>query len=256
VCTTTLQGSNFDSVGMDVVQQVRAALTLQTAPTTIGVLLVDDHVSFRQALALALPNEQFHVAAESGIGSELNGVLDRRPAADVAVVHVGEVAAIPGIVMRFRLVGWDIPLVILAPRRDASVLSTAIQYGAAGVVPTSAGVNDLIEAIRIAGAGGSLLTQAELREVLDVLDLSRGSDTTAAPPMLTVREHEILQLLVDGLSARDIDLRLRISPRTRRTHIAHILAKLGAHSQVQAVTTALREGLIHLPVSGQPDLAP
>ena len=80
--------------------------------------------------------------------------------------------------MRFRLVGWEIPLDSPRPRRDISALAAAVQYGASGVVATSAGIDELIQSIRLAGTGGSLLSQPELRDVLSVLDLSRGADAS------------------------------------------------------------------------------
>ena len=91
-----------------------------------------------------------------------------------------------------------------------------------------------------------MLSESELRAVLALLD---ESERTVEPgrPVLTTRETEILQLLVEGLSAQEIDLRLRISSGTRRTHMSNILAKLGVHSQIQAVSTALRAGIIQLP---------
>jgi DNA-binding NarL/FixJ family response regulator len=72
----------------------------------------------------------------------------------------------------------------------------------------------------------------------------RGAEADTGVELLTPREHEVLQLLADGLDQREIAQRLVISPKTVATHIQHVLAKLGVHSRAQAVAAAHRHGLI------------
>lgn len=241
---------------MCIVLQFLPAAGRDVRSTVVDVFLVDDHLSFRQALAFVLRQEDMRVAAESGTGPELDELLEELPCADVALAHIDDPAGIPAMVERFRRAGCRTPLLILAPRRDVETLAAAAGSDAAGVVTTSAGVDELIRAVRVVVGGGSLMSDRELREVLVFLDERRRKEAAEGAPVLTTRERQILQLLVDGLSARDIDTRLRISPGTRRTHMSNILSKLGVHSQIQAVASALRRGLIQLSDAAEVDPSP
>ena len=114
---------------------------------------------------------------------------------------------------------------------------------------TQAGFEGVLSAVRRVRAGETLM---ELNEVVELLRFDgrrreRELDERRLIETLTPREREVLQLLAAGLDSAAIARRLHISPRTQRNHAGNILAKLGVHSQLQAVVFALRHGVVQVP---------
>jgi DNA-binding NarL/FixJ family response regulator len=105
-----------------------------------------------------------------------------------------------------------------------------------------------VDAVRRLQAGETLLPLGEVLELLRVAGSQREReyDDRQAIAQLTPREREVLQALADGLNTRQIAERLHISIRTERNHVASILAKLGVHSQLQAVVVALRYEIVEI----------
>jgi DNA-binding NarL/FixJ family response regulator len=119
----------------------------------------------------------------------------------------------------------------------------ALKAGASGFVLKDDPPEQLIAAVRIVAAGDALLSPAITKRVIKQFTrISR-----PAPPKeleeLTAREHEILRLIASGLSNSDIGKQLYISETTVKTHVTHILQKLGLHDRVQAIVLAHQTGL-------------
>ena len=112
----------------------------------------------------------------------------------------------------------------------------------------SVGIAAIVAAIRTLAAGEPLLAPRETIALLRLAGQRRSSDEEAqrALARLTRREREVLQVLTDGLSDRDIAARLGISHETARTHMVNLLAKLGVESRLQAVLFAIRHGAVTL----------
>jgi DNA-binding NarL/FixJ family response regulator len=122
----------------------------------------------------------------------------------------------------------------------------ALRAGATGFLLKSMPRDQLVAAVRTAVSGDSLLAPTLLRRLLD--DFVRRSGSTAAPVPgigdLTAREEEVLRLVSRGLSNAEIADELVLGEGTVKTHVAHVLAKLGVRDRVQAVVAAYESGLV------------
>ncbi|MGN6599429.1 MAG: response regulator [Actinomycetes bacterium] len=134
-------------------------------------------------------------------------------------------------------------VVMLTATDDDSVLLRAIEAGCAGFVTKGRTSATLVEAVRAAASGEAVIAPDALARLLPRLSDRRarlGSD-------LSPREREVLALLVAGLPNADIAKNLSISYATARNHVQAIISKLGAHSKLEAVAIALREGVVEPP---------
>lgn len=130
-------------------------------------------------------------------------------------------------------------LVILTVSENPSLIFEAFRAGASGYLVKDAPVDDLLEAVRQAAAGGTLMPAAVASHVLQHFRQEPPSSYN-----LTPREQEVLELMTEGLSQREIAERLFVSPHTVNTHVQHLYAKLQVHSGIEAVVKAVREKLV------------
>jgi len=137
------------------------------------------------------------------------------------------------------LVAMGARVLVLTAEADAGTVESAVSAGAHGVLLKDAGVQRLIEAIRTVAAGGSVLAPELTRRLLD-----RMSGRARGGPSLTGREAEVLSLLAAGASTEEMASKLYLSTNTVRNHVQRLLTKLGAHSKVEALAIARREGLL------------
>jgi len=121
------------------------------------------------------------------------------------------------------------------------VLVQAIEAGASGFVSKTRSLDEVTSAVRAAASGEALISPEMLARLLPRLGRA---GTAARPQELTEREREVLVLLADGLTNAAIAERLVVSVHTVRNHIANLSAKLGAHSKLEALSIAVREGLL------------
>jgi DNA-binding NarL/FixJ family response regulator len=127
---------------------------------------------------------------------------------------------------------------------DEAILLRCLEAECSGFVPKERPVREPLEAVRAVHAGEALVSPPMLARLLPRLRPSQRARSTD----LTPRELDILGLLADGISNQTIAERLGISRNTVRNHVQSILSKLEAHSKVEAVATAVREGIIRYPV--------
>ena len=209
------------------------------------ILLVDDHTSFRQPLAFMMGLEpELEVVAQAGSLAEARRVL---AGVDVAVVDLD----LPDgngvdLVRELRATNPHGMTLVLTASHDRLQYARSVEAGAAGVMNKSAGLQEIIEAVRRLSEGEPLLSQKEVIEMLRFAGESRelNRDSQAALARLTKREREVLQSLADGLNDKEIAERLKISTETARTHMVNILGKLGVDSRLQALVFAVRHGAI------------
>lgn len=129
---------------------------------------------------------------------------------------------------------------IFLTREDSDVARfAALESGASGFIHKSQAANEVVQAIRTVASGGNLITPSAVATLLN-----RRRQTDSQRESLTSREKEVLRLMADGVSSRDIAGRLGISYATVRTHIRSLGAKLGVHSKVQAIVKARELALI------------
>ena len=211
----------------------------------LRVLLVDDHLAFRQPLAFLLGREpDLAVVGQAGSLAEARPLL---AAADVALVDLG----LPDgdgadLIRELRAANPGARAVVLTASADPKRVAPAVAAGAAGVLHKSRSVAEIVAALRRLGAGEALLAPAAavalLRQAGERRERERSAQ--AAIDRLTPRECEVLAALADGLSDKEIGERLGIARETVRTHLVKLLAKLGVDSRLQAVVVALRHGLV------------
>lgn len=210
------------------------------------VMLVEDHTSFRQAAASLFEQEpEFTVVGQAGSLAEARGLLGG--GVDVAVVDLGLPDGYGGELIReLRVHNPQAQVLVLTASLDQAEIAQAVENGAAAILHKSAGMDEVVEAVRRLRAGETLLPLEEVVELLKFAGSKREQEHEArrAIAQLTRREKEVLQALADGLDGPEIAERLNISIPTERNHIASILAKLGVHSRLQALVFALRYGVV------------
>lgn len=162
--------------------------------------------------------------------SELSG--------DVLLIEVGE----PSDHDWPALAALPIPVVLLLDSADSSLISSALRSGIRGALSWDATPEEIEGAVRAVNAGLVVTTPASLTDLLP--DAQSFAEEIAEP--LSDRELEVLDLLAEGLSNKLIAHRLSISEHTVKTHVASIFAKLGVSSRTEAVSQAIRRGLVML----------
>ena len=215
------------------------------------ILLVDDHASFRQTLALVFDQEpDIEVVAQAGSLAEARRVLEGLEGeADLGVIDL----SLPDgegtdLIKDLREANEDFAALLLTASLDRTDHARAVEAGAAGVVHKSADVDEILDATRRISEGETLLSPEELVEMLRIASQDREEEREARANIeqLTRREREVLQALSEGLTNKEIAERLHMSVDTERTHMMNILSKLGVHSRLQALLFAARYGLVEI----------
>jgi DNA-binding NarL/FixJ family response regulator len=231
---------------------VRVEVPLPTVPDAdaerVRVLLVEDHTAVRQAIAAAFAHDAgFDVVGQAASLAEAREMLD---GVDVAVIDLGLPDGFGAdLIDALHAVNPHAQALVLSATVDQHDVARAIQRGAAGVLDKTAHLDEVVEVVRRLRAGETLLALDEVVELLRFAGRQQEQERQhrEAIARLTPREREVLQALGDGLDSQQIAARLHISVRTERNHVASILAKLGVHSQLQAVLFGLRYDVIKLP---------
>ncbi len=208
------------------------------------VLLADDHRLVAEALKSLLAPEYDLVGVVED-GRELIEAARRlQPdviVADVTMPHLNGIDAL----IQLRKAGDRVPVVFLTMHRDASFARRALDAGASGFVLKHSAPAELVSAIRAALEGKTYLTPQLAGEVLGAM--KRGPDTGGNPvASLTPRQREVLQLLAEGRSAKEIASRLGISARTVEFHKYQVMETLGLHSSAELTHIAIKSGLVEL----------
>lgn len=207
---------------------------------SISVLLVDDHNVFAQTLAVALgAAEGLAVVAVAATGADaLDQVTQHRP--DVALVDLG-LPDIDGVEVarRMREQCPTTRVVVLTGSLDLTYFSAAMEAGASGYLTKQSGLDDVRDAINAAYEGRVVVPAAVMERLL-----AAKAPTAGVGADLTPRELEVLSLMGRGYDAKQVAATLQISWHTSRSYIKNVLAKLDAHSALQAVSKATRLGIL------------
>jgi len=212
----------------------------------LRVLVVDDHEMFSEALALLFERQPgIELLAAVSSGEEAIEVC-RTEAPSVVLMDV-DLPGMDGIeaTRRIRELCPGTRVVMLTALESHTLIASALAAGACGYVPKTRASEDLLDVVRRAAAGEIVMPDRDLPLVLG--ELRNGSEPAVVAELalrrLTARETQILQALAAGEATVDIADVLGISPLTVQSHVKSILAKLGVHSKIEAVTMAWRHGL-------------
>ena len=209
---------------------------------------MEDHVSFRQALAFILEREPgFDVVAQVGAVAETRA-LDSKLLEEVEVAIVD--LALPdgdGLDLLEDLSSRTVTLVLSA-NLEPGRFARAVEAGASGVLHKSTPITEIVDAVRRLEAGEALLSPGDVVEMLRLVNRERQEELSArrAVERLTPRETEVLQALAEGLESREIAERFSVTVETEHTHMVNILHKLGVHSRLQALVFAARHGVVQI----------
>ena len=212
----------------------------------IRVLLADDHQLMRSGIRLMLELEaDLSVVGEAGDGREAVALAKSlRP--DVVVMDIG-MANLNGIEAAQQMTGDrpEIAVVMLSMHSDESYVLRALKAGARGYLLKDSAEADLIKAVHAVAGGKSFFSPAVSKVLLDdYVRKLRRSGTEDAYDLLTPREREVLQLIAEGKSNKDIANLLNLSVYTVESHRANLMEKLNVRGLPELILYAVRKGII------------
>lgn len=210
---------------------------------TLRLLVAEDHALVREGTCNILNAEQdMEVVGEAADGEEAVSLAEALQP-DVALLDI-EMPKMDGIeaARRIRVISPRTAILAVSAYDDEAYIVGVLEAGAAGYVLKNAPSATLLEAVRAAAAGESVLSPDIQRRVVSILARRGKREKTQA--QLSERELEVLKLAAEGLANKEIASDLGLSPRTVQSHIRHILNKLAVASRVEAVVLAIRSGWI------------
>jgi DNA-binding NarL/FixJ family response regulator len=223
--------------------------------TPVRIVVADDHEVVRSGFAALLGTQpDFSVvgtAADGAAAVRMCGALSP----DVVLMDV-RMPGVDGIEATRRLMacgGDALPRVLILTTFDLDeYVFDALRAGASGFLLKDVTAERLFDAVRVVAAGEALLAPAVTRKLIGEFTRLRSSRAVVPGPALaslTPRETEVLRLVAEGLSNTEIAVRLVVTEETVKTHVSHILSKLGLRDRTQAVVVAYESGLV-VPGSG------
>ncbi|MEU5940175.1 response regulator transcription factor [Micromonospora sp. NPDC047548] len=214
----------------------------------VRILLADDQPLLRTGFRMVLGTEEdLDIVAEAGDGQEAVE-LSRRLLPDVVLMDI-RMPRMDGVAATRAIVDARLPvrvLILTTFDLDEYVVG-ALRAGASGFLAKDVPAEDLVTAIRTVAAGEAVVAPRILKRLLDRFATVL-PDPAATPPKalnsLTEREREVLVQVARGLSNAEIAVALSVSETTIKTHVGHVLTKLGLRDRVQAVVLAYESGLV------------
>lgn len=214
------------------------------------VLIVDDHPLFREGIkALIARSPEFEVVGEGGSGSE-GLALARELKPDLAIVDISlpDTSGIE-VTRDLRAMLPRVRILIVSMHAKIDYITEAFKAGATGYIIKESAADRVVQGIEAVSRGEYFLDNAlshrVVKKLVGVPEKDAGS-TDRGYNTLTSREQEIMRLLAEGLSAREVAGRLCISPKTVENHRFSIMTKLDLHSSIDLVRYAARLGLIDI----------
>jgi DNA-binding NarL/FixJ family response regulator len=214
--------------------------------TKIKVLIADDHLLVRQGLVVMLNTEpEFEVIGEAADGRELVELAGSlRPdvvLADISMPNLNGIEATNLIHQQYP----DMHVVIISDRASTSTVIRALRNGALGYLGRNEDFQHVIEAIRTVNLGRRYLCSQVAEQIIDAV-ISKTFIDDNLDERISIREREILQLIVEGNTSSQIAEKLVISSRTVESHRTNIMRKLGLTSQIDIIRFAIRHDLLSL----------
>jgi two-component system nitrate/nitrite response regulator NarL len=208
---------------------------------TIRVVVIDDHTLFRRGIiALLARIPDFTVVGEAADGLDgIKAVAAQRPDVVLLDLNMPGISGIETLQAILREAPAT-PVVMLTVSEEGEDLMTALKAGAQGYLLKNIDSDFLVEAIRRAASGESVLSPEMSAKLLREL---RAGTAAAPAPTLSPREREILSFLARGASNKEIARTLDVAESTVKIHVQHILRKLQLSSRVQAAVWAIEHGI-------------
>ena len=217
-----------------------------TSPAVIRVVLADDQPLVRAALRVLIADTPgLDLAGEAGTGTQaVQLVRDTRP--DVVLMDI-RMPGMDGIEATQMITVSDTRarVLVLTTFDDDDYVYGALRAGASGFLVKDMALEDILTAIRVVAGGDAIIAPGVTRRLIGQF---ASEPRTGRPPReltgITDREREVLRLVGLGMSNAEIAASLYITAGTAKTHVARLLAKLGARDRVQLVITAYQAGLL------------
>jgi DNA-binding NarL/FixJ family response regulator len=215
-----------------------------TDPDPITVMVVDDHPIWREGVARDLQERGLRVVATAADAAAAVRIASAtRPGVVLMDLNLGAtsgVAAIAGILEKLP----ETRVLVLSASGEHTDVLEAVKAGATGYLVKSAGVEELLAAVRRTADGYPVFTPGLAGLVLgEYRRLAAEPSGRGDAPAITERETDVLRLVAKGLTARQIGERLRLSHRTVESHVQNTLRKLQLHNRAQLVRYAIEQGL-------------
>ena len=215
----------------------------------VRLLIVDDHDMFADSLRVALSAEPdlTVVGTAATLAQARSMVVSTAPDVVLLDHRLPDGFGVDSIA-ELKTLRPDAKIMVLTAVAEDSMLVTATEAGCAGFILKTSPLDELVTAVRTAAAGEIMVSTELLARLLNRLHHQHERPTHD----LTGREREILELIAEGLTNGAIAKRLYISVNTVRNHVQSVLTKLDAHSKLEALSIAIREGLIDPPGAAPP----
>ncbi|MCD6638689.1 MAG: response regulator transcription factor [Nocardioides sp.] len=212
--------------------------------TDLRVMVVDDEAIIRHGLRLILDRaEDISVVGEAADGLEAIAVA-RQVQPDVVLLDV-RMPGVDGLQALPGLVALGAKVLVLTTYDVDANIHRGFREGASGFLLKTAHPDDLVHGIRVVARGDALLEPLVARRLIEKFTESSGPHV--APPwaaQLSVREAEVLRLMARGLANSEIAAAMHVAETTVKTHVAHVLTKLGVRDRLQAVVAAYETGWV------------
>jgi DNA-binding NarL/FixJ family response regulator len=211
-------------------------------PDTVTVMLVDDHAIWRGGVRSMLDDTEFQVIAEASSGREAVTVAaEAKPQLILLDIRMAGGDGLEAL-LALKQILPDTIVVMLTTYDNPTFMARAVAGGAAGYLMKGVDEEEMLGSLRSVVAGDALISRRDLVRSLKGLSVNSPGERDLIEP-LTDREQEVIKLVATGMSNKDIAQVLYVAESTVKTHVEHIIGKIGVSDRVQAAVWAVRHGI-------------